>query len=74
MPTLAETHLIESESPWGAAFDQMYQELCRDRVPILTALGFYAEHGLPPPEENSDAIPTTNDEEESGRHSARQHL
>jgi hypothetical protein len=42
----------------------MYLGLCRDRVSILTALGFYAEHDLPPPEENSDAIPTTNEEEE----------
>jgi hypothetical protein len=42
----------------------MYAELCRDRAPILTALGFYAEHDLPPPEENSNAIPTKDEEEE----------
>jgi hypothetical protein len=41
----------------------MYLELCRDRVPILTALGFYAEHDLSPPEENSDAVPTKDEEE-----------
>ena len=41
MPTLAKAQLIESESPWGAAFDQMYLELCLKRAPILTALGFY---------------------------------
>src|SRR6266849_150880 len=64
MPTLAKAQLIEPLSPWGAAFDQMYLELCRDRVPILTALGFYAEHDLSPPEENSDAIPTKDEEEE----------
>jgi hypothetical protein len=58
MPTLSKAQLIEPESPWGAAYNQMYTELCRDRAPILTALGFYAEHDLPPPEENSDAIPT----------------
>ena len=64
MPTLSKAQLIETESPWGAAFDRMYLELCRDRVPILTALGFYAEHDLPQPEENSDAIPTQGEEEE----------
>ena len=64
MPTLSKAQLIETESPWGAAFDRMYLELCRDRVPILTALGFYAEHDLPPPEENSDAVPTQDEEEE----------
>ena len=64
MPTLFKAQLIETESPWGAAFDRMYLELCRDRVPILTALGFYAERDLPPPEENSDAIPTQDEEEE----------
>jgi hypothetical protein len=64
MPTLAKAQLTESESPWGAAFDQMYLQLCRDRVPILAALGFYAEHDLSPPEVNSDAIPTKDEEEE----------
>lgn len=64
MPTLSKAQLIETESPWGAAFDRMYLELCRDRVPILTALGFYAEHDLPQPEENSDVVPTRDEEEE----------
>src|SRR5437588_6270847 len=64
MPTLSQAQLIEPVSPWKAAFDQMYLELCRDRIPILTALGFYAEHDLPPPEENSDAPPTKNEAEE----------
>ena len=63
MPTLAKAQLTESASPWGAAFDQMYLELCRDRIPILTALGVYAEHDVPPPE-NSDAILTKAEEEE----------
>ena len=40
MPTLSKAQLIEPEFPWGAASDQMYLELCRDRIPILTALGF----------------------------------
>jgi hypothetical protein len=63
MPTLAKAQLIESESPWGAAFDQMYLELCLERAPILTALGFYAERDLSPPN-NSEAIPTTDEAEE----------
>jgi hypothetical protein len=42
----------------------MYLELGRDRMLILTALGFYAEHDLTPPEENSNAIPTKDEEEE----------
>ena len=64
MPTLSKPQLIEPKSPWGAAFDQIYLGLCLDRVSILTALGFYAEHDLPPPEENSDTIPTTDEAEE----------
>ena len=64
MPTLAKAQLTEPESPWGTTYDPIYVELCRDRVPILTALGFYAEHDLPPPEENSNAIPTKDEEEE----------
>ena len=46
MPTLARAELTEPESPWGEPFDQMYNVLCRDRVPVLTARGFYAEHDL----------------------------
>jgi hypothetical protein len=61
MPTLSKAQLIEPESPWGATFDQMYTQLCRDRAPILTTLGFYIEHDLSPPE---DAIPTKDEEEE----------
>jgi hypothetical protein len=64
MPTLSKALLIEPESPWGAPFDQMYLELSRDRVPILTALGFYAEHDVPPPLVNSNAIPTKDEEDE----------
>jgi hypothetical protein len=64
MPTLAKAQLTEPESPWGTTYDQIYVELCRDRGPILTALGFYAEHDLPLPEENSNAIPTKDEEEE----------
>jgi hypothetical protein len=64
MPTLAKALLIEPESAWGAPSDKMYQELCQDRVPILTALGFYAKRDLPTPEENSDGVPTTDEETE----------
>jgi hypothetical protein len=64
MPTLAKPQLIETLSPWGTAFDQMYLELCRDRAPILTALGFYVEHDLLPPEVNSSALPTKEEAEE----------
>jgi hypothetical protein len=63
MPTLSKAQLIEAQSPWGAAFDRMYLELCRDRVRILSALGFFAERDLPVPE-NSDAVPTPDEEEE----------
>jgi hypothetical protein len=64
MPTLSKAQLVESESPWGAGFDRMYLELCRDRIPILTKLKFYAKHDLPPPLENSKAILTKDEEEE----------
>jgi len=63
MPTLSKAQLIEPESPWGAAFDQMYLELRQNRIPILMALGFYAERDLSPPK-NSDEIPTKDEEEE----------
>jgi hypothetical protein len=63
MPTLAKPRLIEPESPWGAPFDRMYLELCRNRIPMLTALGFYAERDLSPPK-NSDEIPTKDEEDE----------
>jgi hypothetical protein len=62
MPTLAKPQLTESRSAWGAASDEMYQELCRDRVAILTALRFYAQRDLLPPDVNSSA--TKNEEEE----------
>jgi hypothetical protein len=64
MPTLAKPQLTESPSAWGAASDEMYQELCRDRVTILTELRFYAKRDLLPPDVNSSAIPTKNEEEE----------
>src|SRR4051794_10161745 len=64
MPTLSKAQLVESESPWGAGFDRMYLELCRDRIPILTTLTFYAKHDLPPPQENSKAVLTKDEEEE----------
>jgi hypothetical protein len=64
MPTLPKPQLTEPESPWEAAYDQMYLELCRARGPILTALGFYAEHDLPPLGENSNVVPTKDEEEE----------
>jgi hypothetical protein len=58
MPTLSKAQLIQPESPWGAPFDRMYLELCRDRGAVLTALGFYLEHDLTPPRENSNTTPT----------------
>jgi hypothetical protein len=64
MPTLARAQLTEPECPWGEPFDQMYKVLCQDRVPILTALGYYAEHDLPSPPVNSDLIPTKDEETE----------
>jgi hypothetical protein len=64
MPTLSKAQLIQPESPWGAAFDRMYLDLCQDRVRILTDLGFYAEHDLLPPQENSNAVPTQDEETE----------
>ena len=64
MPTLYKPQLTERESPWGATYDQMHSELCRDRAPILTALGFYAEHDLVPPEENSASVATKDEEDE----------
>jgi hypothetical protein len=63
MPTLAKAQLTESEFPWGATYDRIYLQLCQDRISILTALGFYAEHDLPPPE-NSGAVPTSDEAEE----------
>jgi hypothetical protein len=42
----------------------MYLELCQDRVPILTALGFYAKRDLPTPDENSEGVPTTDEKTE----------
>jgi hypothetical protein len=63
MPTLAKAQLIESISPWRAAYDRMYLELRHDRAAILSAIGFYVEHGLNPPED-PDAIPTDQEEDE----------
>ena len=66
MPTFAKPQLTESPFRWGATFDEMYQGLYRNRVAILTALGFYAEHDLLPPDVklNSSGIPTKYEEEE----------
>jgi len=64
MPTLAKPQLTEAPFRWGATFDEMYRELCRNRGAILTALGFYAKHGRLPPDVNSSAIPTKYEEEE----------
>jgi hypothetical protein len=50
MPTLSKAQLIQRESPWQNASDRIYQELCRNRVPILVSLGYYKEHNLPVPE------------------------
>jgi hypothetical protein len=42
----------------------MYQELCRDRRLILKAVGFYAQRDLPSPEEDSEGVPTIDEERE----------
>jgi len=73
VPTLAKAQLTEPESPWGAAFDQMYLSLCRDRVPILTALDF-RRTDLPVPEENSSTIPTKDEERGIASNSQRAHV
>ena len=50
MPTLAKPQLTESPFRWGPTYGEIYQELSRNRVSILTLLGFYAKHDvLPPP-------------------------
>src|SRR5512145_1891092 len=64
MPTLAKPQLTESPSAWGAASDKMYQELCGNRVAILTRLRFYEQRDLVPPDVNSSALPTKDEEEE----------
>src|SRR3954454_14464103 len=61
MPTLAKPLLIEPESPWGVDF---YKELCRNRVAILSAVGFYAEHGLSAADVDPEADPTELEAEE----------
>jgi hypothetical protein len=62
MPTLAKAQLTEVESPWLEIWHRMYDYLCLNRGPILTMLGFYAEHNLPTPEVGSTSN-VTNDEE-----------
>ena len=57
MPTLAKPQLTESPFRWGATFNEMYQELFRTRVAILTILGLYSKHDLLPPDVNSSGIP-----------------
>jgi hypothetical protein len=52
MPTLAKAQLTESETPWLETWDRMYRDLCLNGRPILTAVGFYAEHDLPAPGAN----------------------
>ena len=42
----------------------MYKELCRNRVPILTALRFYERCDLAPPDVSSSSVPTEDEEEE----------
>jgi hypothetical protein len=62
MPTLAKAQLTEAESPWREIWDEMYRYLCRNRGPILTILGFYAEHDFPAPEVGSVDTPTQEEE------------
>ena len=64
MPTLAKPQLTELPSAWGAAYDEMYFELCNTRVPILTALQFYKRRDLLPPDINAYAVLTKAEVEE----------
>lgn len=58
MPTLAKAHLVQSDSPWRAAYDRMYLELRHHRADILTALGFYAERDLLPRKIQTPRLPS----------------
>jgi hypothetical protein len=64
MPTFSKAQLTESETPWLETWDRMYRDLCQNRGPILTALGFYAEHDLPAPGANPADILTEGEEAE----------
>jgi hypothetical protein len=64
MPTLSKAQLIQRESPWQNASDRIYQELCRNRVPILVSLGYYKEHNLPVPEADPPAALSRDEETE----------
>src|SRR5436190_12574915 len=61
MPTLAKPQLTEPESPWGVDF---YKEICRNRVAILSAVAFDAEHGLSAADVDPEADPTELEAEE----------
>ncbi len=67
MPTLAKAQLTEAESPWLEIWDEMYRYLCRNRGPILTILGFYAEHDFRAPEDGSVDSPTQEEDAELQR-------
>ena len=54
MPTLGKPQLVETESAWGAPSKRIFDELCQERIAILSALGFYEERGLPIPDADSD--------------------
>jgi hypothetical protein len=49
MPTLYKAKLTEFETPWQKSWERMYRQLRLKRAPILTLMGFYAEHDLPIP-------------------------
>lgn len=66
MPTLSKARLTECESPWLETWDRMHQYLSPNKVPILTALGFYAEHDLPNPEADSAGSLTVDEKAELG--------
>jgi hypothetical protein len=66
MPTLPKAQLTESETPWLEIWDRMYRGLSPNRGPILTALGFYAEHDLPVPGIDLVGNPTQAEEAELG--------
>jgi hypothetical protein len=66
MPTLSKARLTECESPWLETWDRMHQYLCPNKAPILTALGFYAQHDLPNPEADSAGSLTVDEKAELG--------
>jgi len=60
---LSNAQLTGPDSPWDSVRSD-YLELCRDRVVHLDSFRFLRRTRPAPGEENSDAIPTTKEEED----------